>query len=116
MRCRRCCSCADVPLKQVLRGQGTAPRAATLAAYGLGLGLFGALMVWQAGDLQVGLLTLAAFGAALLLFMLAARAALACLRLLPLRPWRAACGAWRWPTCAAILRPPPPRSWRWPSA
>lgn len=82
----------DVPHSQVLRGQGTAPRAATLAAYGLGLGLFGALMVWQAGDLQVGLLTLAAFGAALLLFMLAARAALACLRLLPPAMAR---GVWR---------------------
>ena len=94
----------DVPHNQVLRGEDGAPRAASLAAWLLGLGLFASLMVWQAGDLQVGLLTLAAFGAALALFTLAARAALASLRWLPPAMER---GVWRLALADLRRRPGP---------
>ncbi|HEY0064722.1 MAG TPA: FtsX-like permease family protein, partial [Telluria sp.] len=81
-----------VPHQRLLRREAGPPRAATLATYGLGLGMFGALLVWQAGDITVGLLTVAAFAVGMALFSAAAWAALAALRFLPASMAR---GVWR---------------------
>ncbi len=82
----------DIPHNRLLRSDTGTPRALTLATYLLGLGMFGALLVWQAGDLLIGLLSAAAFVAGLLLFAAAAWGAIACLRYAPPALER---GVWR---------------------
>ena len=82
----------DVPHNRLLRGDTGEPRPMTLATYALGLGIIGVLLVWQAGDVRVGLLTAAAFGVGLLVFVAVAWAAVASLRFVPAAFER---GVWR---------------------
>jgi putative ABC transport system permease protein len=72
----------NVPHNRVLRREQQAPQAFTLAGYLLALGSFIGLLVWQAGEIRLGLITAAGFGAALLLFALLASALLKSLHLL----------------------------------
>jgi putative ABC transport system permease protein len=62
----------NVPHNRVLRREQEAPRAFTLAGYLLALGNFVALLVWQAGELKLGLLTAAGFLVGLAVFSLLA--------------------------------------------
>ncbi|MES2125880.1 MAG: FtsX-like permease family protein [Pseudomonadota bacterium] len=82
----------NVPHNHVLRGERGAPQAPVLLAAALGaLALLG-LLLWQAGDLALGLLTAGAFAGAALVFAILARLAVAALafagRLLPSPAWR----------------------------
>ena len=72
----------NVPHNRVLRREQQAPQAFTLAGYLLALGSFIALLVWQAGEIRLGLITAAGFGGALLVFALIASALLKSLHLL----------------------------------
>ncbi|MDB5761966.1 MAG: ABC-type transport system involved in lysophospholipase biosynthesis, permease component [Herminiimonas sp.] len=51
----------NVPHNRVIRREQDAPQPMTLATYGLGLLSFIALLLWQAGNLKLGLLTAAGF-------------------------------------------------------
>ena len=51
----------NVPHNRVIRREQAAPRPAALATYGLGLGAFGALLLWQAGDARLAAVTGAGF-------------------------------------------------------
>lgn len=62
----------DVPHNQVIRREQEAPKAMTLLSYALGLGIFIGLLLWQTGDVKVGLLVAAGFILGLLLFSLIA--------------------------------------------
>lgn len=70
----------NVPHNQVIRREQAPPKPFTLAGYLLALGAFVTLLVWQAGDLKLGLLTSAGFAAALLVSVLVAWAVLRALR------------------------------------
>ena len=61
----------NVPHNQVLRREQAPPRALALGTYGFGLCAFVALLLWQAGDAQLALLTALGFVAAFALFALA---------------------------------------------
>jgi len=61
----------NVPHNRVIRRESEAPRPLALATYGLGLCSFVILLLWQAGDLRLALLTALGFVAALALFALA---------------------------------------------
>lgn len=58
----------NVPAVRVMRRESGAPRGGTLAAYGAGLGSLSALLVWQAGDLKLGLTVVGGFAAAVAVF------------------------------------------------
>jgi putative ABC transport system permease protein len=58
----------NVPAVRVIRREAGAPQRATLAAYALGLGALGALLVWQAGDLRLGAYVVGGFGVAVAVF------------------------------------------------
>jgi putative ABC transport system permease protein len=51
----------NVPHNRVIRREQDAPQPMTLATYGLGLLAFVGLLLWQAGNLRLGLLTAAGF-------------------------------------------------------
>jgi putative ABC transport system permease protein len=51
----------NVPHNRVIRREQDAPKALTLATYGLGISVFVGLLLWQAGDLKLGGLTAAGF-------------------------------------------------------
>lgn len=51
----------NVPHNRVIRRDQDAPKALTLATYGLGIGAFVGLLLWSAGDVKLGLLTAAGF-------------------------------------------------------
>ena len=51
----------NVPHNRVIRREQDAPQPLTLATYALGLGMFVGLLLWQAGDIKLGLLTAAGF-------------------------------------------------------
>src|SRR5574343_574938 len=59
---------ARVPTLRVLRRELGAPQASLLGGYLFGLLLLAGLIVWVAGDLRLGLLAVAGFGGALLVF------------------------------------------------
>ncbi|MGV3655856.1 MAG: ABC transporter permease [Noviherbaspirillum sp.] len=91
-----------VPHNRVIRREQEPPRAATLATYGLGLAAFTGLLLWQAGDLELGMLTAAGFLGGAVAFALAGWAGL--------RALRAARGvfghpAWRFAATALQRRP-----------
>ncbi|UVW27949.1 ABC transporter permease [Massilia sp. H6] len=69
----------NVPHNRVLRREAAAPQPLALATYGLGVGVFLALLLWQAGDVKLALMTAAGFLGGLGLFALVAWM---CLRLL----------------------------------
>ncbi|HJW26367.1 MAG TPA: FtsX-like permease family protein [Rhodocyclaceae bacterium] len=64
-----------VPTLRVLRRELGPPRPSFLGGYGLGLAFLVALMYWVAGDIRLGSYAVGGFAAALLAFVLLARAA-----------------------------------------
>ncbi len=66
----------NVPAVRVLRRESGTPKGVTLAAYAAGLVSLGALLVWQAGDLKLGLYVVGGFAAAVAVFFLIAWASL----------------------------------------
>ena len=70
----------NVPHNRVIRREQDPPQAMTLLSYGLGLLSFVGLLLWQARDLKLGLLTAAGFLGGLLVFALIAWLALRSLR------------------------------------
>jgi len=60
----------NVPHNRVIRREQEAPKPMALATYGLGGAVFVALLLWQAGDVKLGLITAAAFLLGLALFAL----------------------------------------------
>ncbi|HZQ72732.1 MAG TPA: FtsX-like permease family protein [Burkholderiales bacterium] len=79
----------DVPAVRVIRREAAAAPAGVLGAYAAGLVTLAALLVWQAGDVKLGLYVAGGFAGALLVFFAAAWALLnglgALRRLRPLR-------------------------------
>ncbi|MDB5825208.1 MAG: transporter permease [Herminiimonas sp.] len=71
----------DVPHNRVIRREQDPPQAATLATYALGLISFVGLLLWQAGDLRLGMLTAGGFLGGLAVFALVGWLALRFLRL-----------------------------------
>ncbi|CAN5797221.1 FtsX-like permease family protein [soil metagenome] len=92
----------NVPHNRVIRREQDAPQPLTLATYGLGLGMFVGLMLWQAGDVKLGLLTAAGFLLGLIGFALIAWLSVASLKRL-----RGAFNhsAWRFAVTALQRRP-----------
>ncbi|HEX5092334.1 MAG TPA: FtsX-like permease family protein, partial [Burkholderiales bacterium] len=66
----------NVPAARVIRREAGAPRAGALAVYGAGAGALAALLLWQAGDVRLGLYVIGGFGAAVLGFAAVALGAL----------------------------------------
>lgn len=62
----------NVPHNQVIRREQDAPKAMTLLTYACGLGMFLALLLWQTGDVKVGLMVALGFIVGLMLFSLIA--------------------------------------------
>ncbi|MFM9438030.1 putative ABC transport system permease protein [Janthinobacterium sp. CG_23.3] len=62
----------NVPHNRVIRREQAAPQPLALATYGLGLGSFVLLLLWQAGDAQLALLTALGFLGGFALFALVA--------------------------------------------
>jgi putative ABC transport system permease protein len=61
----------NVPHNRVVRREQEAPKPLTLATYGLGVGVFVGLLLWQAGDLKLGGLTAGGFLGGFAVFALA---------------------------------------------
>lgn len=72
----------NVPHNRVIRREQDAPQAATIATFLLGLVSFVALLLWQAGNLKLGLLTAAGFLGGLAVFAVVGWASLKSLRFL----------------------------------
>ena len=72
----------NVTLNRILRLESDPPKATTVLAYLFGALGFGGLMIWQAGEIKLGLLTAGGFFAGLLLFALVAWLALRLVRAL----------------------------------
>jgi putative ABC transport system permease protein len=66
----------NVPALRVLRRDVGLPQHGTLLAYGIGADLLAVLLVWQVGDLKLGIVVLGGFGFAFLAFGLLAFVAL----------------------------------------
>lgn len=62
----------NVPALRVMRRELEAPKPGTAAAYAAGFAVVGGLLVWQAGDLQLGGYVVGGFAAALAVFFVAA--------------------------------------------
>jgi putative ABC transport system permease protein len=60
----------NVPHNRVIRREQSAPKPLTLVTYLLGLATFAALLLWQAGDVKLGLLTAGGFFGGFALFAL----------------------------------------------
>lgn len=72
----------NVPHNRVIRREPDAPQPMTVGTYGLGLVSFIGLLLWQAGNLKLGLLTAAGFLGGLAAFALAGWSSLTLLRFL----------------------------------
>ena len=86
-----------------MRRESGAPKGGALAAYGCGLVSLAALLVWQAGDLKLGVYVVGGFAAAVAVFFAVAWVVLRCSpasRVSPLRRAARRC-ATASPTCAA---------------
>lgn len=70
----------NVPHNRVIRREAAAPRPAALATYGLGTLVFVGLLLWQAGDVRLALLTAGGFLGGLAVFALVGWLALRLLR------------------------------------
>ena len=66
----------NVPAVRVMRRESGAPRGGVLGAYAAGLGTLAALLIWQAGDLKLGVTVVGGFAAALAVFFVVAWGAL----------------------------------------
>ncbi|MFZ6773615.1 ABC transporter permease [Undibacterium sp. SXout7W] len=62
----------NVPHNRVMRREQDAPQTLTLLSYLLGLGMFVSLLLWQTGDVRLGMMTAAGFLIGVLLFTLIA--------------------------------------------
>jgi len=69
----------NVPALRVMRREAGTPKGSALASYALGLGVLAGLLVWQAGDVQLGLTIVGGFGAAVVVYALVAWGGLALL-------------------------------------
>ena len=74
----------NVPHNRVIRREQAAPQPVALATYGLGAGVFVALLLWQAGDPKLALTTAGGFLAGFAVFALVAWLGLRLLRRLAL--------------------------------
>ena len=92
----------NVPHNRVIRREQDLPQAATLATYLLGLASFTGLLLWQAGNVKLGLLTAGGFLGGLTLFAIITWLALKSLRYL--RPLIDN-SAWRFAVTALQRRP-----------
>jgi putative ABC transport system permease protein len=72
----------NVPHNRVIRREQDLPQPLTLATYGLGITAFLGLLLWQSGNLRLGLLTAAGFLGGLVVFALIAWLAIKSLRLI----------------------------------
>ena len=92
----------NVPHNRVIRREQGAPQPAALATYGLGVGVFFLLLLWQAGDPTLALITAGGFLGGFAVFALVAWLGLALLRRL-----RGAFGhqAWRFAVTSLQRRP-----------
>ena len=72
----------NVPHNRVIRQEQALPQPMTMATYGLGLLTFVGLLLWQAGNLRLGLMTAGGFLGGLAVFALAGWGALKSLRFL----------------------------------
>ncbi|KQQ87976.1 ABC transporter permease [Massilia sp. Leaf139] len=70
----------NVPHNRVIRREQAAPQPMALATYGLGIGVFLALLLWQAGDPKLALLTAGGFLGGFAVFALVAWLGLKLLR------------------------------------
>ncbi|NNG22691.1 ABC transporter permease [Telluria aromaticivorans] len=70
----------NVPHNRVIRREAAAPQPLALATYGLGIGVFLALLLWQAGDTKLALMTASGFLGGLGVFALVAWLGLRLLR------------------------------------
>jgi putative ABC transport system permease protein len=66
----------NVPAVRVIRREAGAPGGGSLAVYGAGFAALSALLVWQAGDVRLGLYVIGGFGVAVLVFAAVAFGAL----------------------------------------
>ena len=66
----------NVPAVRVIRREAGAPKGGTLAIYAAGATALSGLLVWQAGDLRLGLYVIGGFGVAVLVFAAVAFGAL----------------------------------------
>ena len=69
----------NVPALRVIRRESGSLKRSAIAAYGIGLALLAALLVWQAGDMKLGAYVVGGFAAAVLVFFVVAWGALALL-------------------------------------
>lgn len=70
----------NVPHNRVIRREAASPQPLALATYGLGIGVFLALLLWQAGDTRLAVMTAGGFLGGLALFALVAWLGLRLLR------------------------------------
>ncbi|MBV8624896.1 MAG: FtsX-like permease family protein, partial [Herbaspirillum sp.] len=98
----------NVPHNRVIRRDQGAPQALTVASYGLGTLVFSGLLLWQAGDLKLGLLTIAGFLGGFGLFALVAWLCLRGLRslrgLVDSQSWRFAIDGLQRRPAAAVMQ------------
>jgi len=66
----------NIPALRVLRSDIGLPQQGVLVAWGIGLAVIATLLVWQAGDIKLGLVVLGGFAAAFVVFGVLAQAAL----------------------------------------
>jgi putative ABC transport system permease protein len=66
----------NVPALRVIRREAGAPNSGSLAVYAAGVGALSALLIWQSGDVRLGLTVIGGFGAAVLVFAAVAWGAL----------------------------------------
>src|SRR6185503_19573533 len=66
----------NVPAVRVMRRESGAPRGGVLGAYAAGLGALAGLLIWQAGDLRLGVTVVGGFAVALAVFFVASWATL----------------------------------------
>ncbi len=66
----------NVPAVRVMRRESGAPSGGVLGAYAAGLGTLAALLIWQAGDLKLGVTVVGGFAAALAVFFVVSWGAL----------------------------------------
>lgn len=98
----------NVPHNRVIRRDQLTPQPLTVATYGLGTLVFSGLLLWQAGDLKLGLLTIAGFLGGFGLFALVAWLCLRGLRslrgLVDRQSWRFAIDGLQRRPAAAVMQ------------
>ena len=98
----------NVPHNRVIRREQDAPQPVTLATYALGLAAFVGLLLWQAGNPKLGLLTAGGFLAGIAVFALCGWLAVKALKLtrggIDHPPWRFAITALQRRTSATVVQ------------